>query len=503
MKTKRLFAVDLGASGGKCFVGTFDACGFKMEEIHRFAHEAVSFHIADNNGEISERAFWDTTFIHQNIIKGLQAYRRDVAGSLDSIGIDTWGADGQLLSCDGECMGNMYAYRDHRLDRMTDIIKSRISEARIYGITGIHFQPFNMSNQLHWLVLNRKDLLKAGCFFLPAPSVFYYYLGGVRMVDSTWASVTQLMDARKKRWSTEVLRKLKIPAGMLPEIVEPAKIIGELMTPVAAAVGLNAAKLVSVGSHDTASAFAAAPVERPGDTLVISSGTWSLVGKLIPKPITSEAARAVNISNEGGIGNIRFLKNCMGTWIVQELRRIWRIADGREMDWDTITRLAEHSKPFGSLIDPDDESFYNPANMEKAIAGFCTVTGQPAPADRGACLRLVYESLALKYRMVNEQICLASGTRSTVVNIVGGGSKNRLLNQFAANATGLPVLAGPEEATAVGNLMVQALGLGIIRSMAETMPIIKKTFPIRQFKPKDGEAWDRAYSRFKGIVRKS
>lgn len=501
MKTKRLFAVDLGASGGKCFVGTFADGGFKMHEVHRFAHEVVFFHVADRTGEVTERSQWDVTFLYKNIITGLQAYRRDISESLDGIGIDTWGADGQLLSADGEVLGNMYAYRDHRLDKMTDVVKSRISAKKIYEITGIHFQPFNLSNQLHWLVLKRKDLLKPGCFYLPVPSVFYWYLGGTKVVDSSWASVTQLMDARKKCWSAEILRKLKIPARIMPKIVEPGAVVGDLLSPVAEMAGLKpGTKLVAVGSHDTASAFAAAPVDDPAGSLIISSGTWSLVGKLVPRPITEDAARAVNISNEGGIGNIRFLKNCMGTWIVQELRRVWRIADGKEMAWETMMRMAENAKPFVSFIDPDDQAFYNPANMEKAIAEFCQKTSQPVPADRGAYLRLVYESLAMKYRLVNRQICGACGKQTKVVHIVGGGSRDKLLNQFTADALNLPVLAGPKEATAVGNLMVQALGLGIIRSLRDAMPIIKRTFPIEQFTPRDVGAWDKAYEAFARIA---
>jgi rhamnulokinase len=282
--------------------------------------------------------------------------------------------------------------------------------------------------------------------------------------------------------------------------VPPGKVVGEIWPALAEAVGISRAKLVAVGSHDTASAFAAAPVENPDESLIISSGTWSLVGKLIPEPITSEAAMAANVSNEGGIGNVRFLKNCMGTWIVQELRRVWRIADGREMDWAEITALAEAASAFGALIDPDDSGFYNPSNMEQAIAEFCRRTGQTVPAGRGACLRAVYESLALKYRLVNEQICAVCGTKTRAVNVVGGGSKNPLLSQFTADSLGLPVLAGPEEATAVGNFMAQALGLGILKSMAGAQPFIRKAFPIKEYQPQNTAAWDKAYQRFLKIV---
>ena len=499
MEAKRLMAVDFGASGGKCFVGTFRSESFAMEEIHRFPHEGVSFFIADRSGVPRERAYWNDVLLYRNIIVGLETYRRDVGDTIESIGIDTWGSDGNLFSADGDMLGKVYCYRDHRLDDLVEKLKARIDAVTIYGITGIHFQPFNISNQLLWLVENRPELLLAGSFFLPVPSLFYYYLGGVRKLDSSWASVTQLMDARKKAWSSEILEKLSIPGDLLPEIVEPGTVLGEMHAELADAIGINRAKLVAAAAHDTASAFAAAPVANTDEALIISSGTWSLVGKLVPQPITTGQAMGYNISNEGGIGNIRCLKNCMGTWLVQELRRVWRIADGKEMAWEEITRLAKMAPAFQTLIDPDDGSFYNPANMQDAIAAFCSRTRQEPPADRGGYIRTVYESLALKYRMVNEQICDVSSSETKVVHIVGGGSKNGLLNQFTADALGLPVLAGPEEATAVGNFMVQAMGLGIIDTMHEALPIIKEAFPIAEYTPRDTATWSDAYARFREV----
>lgn len=500
MSTTRLLAVDLGASGGKSFVGTFEDGSFSMEELHRFAHEGVPFFLPGKDGTVSERAHWDDVLLYDNIVKGLQAYKRDVSDQLDSIGVDTWGADGCFVNEDGETLGKIYCYRDHRLDTMIDEVKAKMDPSRVYEITGTHFQPFNLSNQMLWFVTRRKDLLRPGCFYLPIPSVFYYYLGGARQVDSSWASVTQLMDARSKQWSTEMFEALGLPLEVMPEIVEPGADLGCIQEPLANFVGLNPAKLIAVASHDTASAFASAPIKNPDEALIISSGTWSLVGKLIPDPITDQAAMDVNISNEGGIGNIRFLKNCMGTWIVQELRRVWRIADGREMPWEEITKLASEAQAFGSFIDPDDKGFYNPSNMEEAIAEYCKSTNQAVPADRGACLRTVYESLALKYRLVNEQICGACGRRTTVVNIVGGGCKNEMLNQFTADAMNMPVLAGPEEATAVGNLMVQAMGLRLIGSMQDAQPIIKQAFPIKEYQPKENSDWEKAYERFVKVV---
>lgn len=501
MTSKRMLAVDLGASGGKCFAGHFEDGRFSMTEIHRFAHGGVSFFLPDRAGAVSERTQWDDVSLYSNIVTGLQSFRRQVSDTLDSIGIDTWGADGQFVTADGEMLGKVYCYRDHRLDNMVDEVKKRIEARRVYEITGIHFWPFNLSNQILWFMQNRKEMLIPGCTYLPIPSLFYYYLGGVKKVDSSWASVTQLMDASTRQWSPVMLKALGIPAGVMPEIVAPGTVLGPLSPALAAHVGLNAAALIAAASHDTASAFAAAPVKNPDEALIISSGTWSLVGRLIPAPITSEAALASNISNEGGIGNIRFLKNCVGLWLLQELRRIWKIADGREMKWQEMDDAAEAAPAFVSFIDPNHASFYNPANMEEAMAAFCRSTGQPVPASRGAFMRMAVESLALKYRQVNDDIAAICGKKPKIVNVVGGGSRNEMLNRYTANALGLPVCAGPEEATAVGNFMVQAMGLGLLRSMEEAQPVIQDAFPIKMYQPENTAAWSQAYERFLRVCK--
>jgi rhamnulokinase len=496
MKSARMFAVDLGASGGKCFAGTMDDGTFVMKEVHRFAHGGVSFFTADRQGTVSERTQWDDVLLYQSIVTGLQNYRREVADTLDSIGIDTWGADGQFITPDGDLLGKVYCYRDHRLDNMIPEVQKRIEPSRVYELTGIHFWPFNVSNQILWFMMNRKHLLPSGSIYLPVPSLFYFYLGGVKKVDSSWASVTQLMDAKTRQWSPEMLAALGIPLEVMPEIVEPGTVVGALQKPLADVVGLNEARLIAVASHDTASAFAAAPVENAADALIISSGTWSLVGRLVPKPITTAEAMAVGLSNEGGIGNIRFLRNCMGTWLMQELRRAWKIADGREMGYDEMIKASLQAPAFVSLIDPNHPSFYNPSNMEQAIAEFCRDTRQAVPSTRGAFVRCVHESLALKYRQINEQICAVCGTQTKSVNVVGGGSRDDVLNQFTADALGVSVHAGPEEATAVGNFMVQAIGLGLLRGMEEAQPVIRRAFPIRTFKPREPEPWSKAYARF-------
>jgi sugar (pentulose or hexulose) kinase len=501
VENAKVIAVDIGASGGKCFVGIFDGRGFALREIHRFSHEPATMYLADRSGKVEERTFWDELYIYSQIVQGLRAYRRQVGEAVDAVGLDAWGTDGALVTDDGVTLGPVYCYRDHRLDGMVDRVKARLDPQRIYEITGIHFQPFNVSNQLMWFMENRPGLVKKGVHFLPITSLFSYYLSGVRSVDSSWASVTQLMDSKKRKWSREILKGLGIPLWLMPEIVAPGTPVGRLQDELASSIGLSRAKIIAVGSHDTASAYAAAPIGNPANALIISSGTWSLVGKLVRKPITNSEAMAANISNEGGIGNIRLLKNCMGLWLVQELRRAWRARDGKELDWEEMNRMTEKASPRTAFIDPDDPGFYNPSNMEEAINSFCRRTGQEQPKDRGTMLRMVYESLALKYRLVGEQISTVSGKPYSVIHIVGGGSKNTFLNQVTANACGVKVVAGPEEATAVGNAMVQALGLGIIGKLSEAKSMIRSAFPIKEFGPRDRETWEKAYARFRTIVK--
>jgi rhamnulokinase len=497
MEIARFFAADFGASGGKFFAGVLKHDSFIMHEIHRFEHGGVSFYLRDRRGKISECTYWDDTWLYENTLRGLRRYHREIADTIESIGFDTWGTDGQFVTADGDLIGKVYCYRDHRLDHMIDVMKKLVDPLKVYEITGIHFQPFNISNQLLWFVQNRKELLLPGSTFIPMPSLFYFYLGNVRMVDSSWASVTQLMDARKREWSAELLDVIGIPLDIMPEIVKPGSVVGKMVGQLADSLGLNSAKLVAVGSHDTASAYAAVPVETGDEALIISSGTWSLVGKLIMEPITSPEAMALNISNEGGINNIRFLKNCMGTWIVQELRRIWRQRDGKEMSWEEITALVSRAEPFTSFIDPDDSGFYNPSDMERAIAAFCKKTKQTIPEDRATYLRVVYESLALKYRMVDEQLTRVCGIPSRVVHIVGGGCRNEILNQFTADATALPVIAGPEEATALGNIAVQAMGRGFFPDLSSALSVMMSAFDIRRYKPKNPDMWAEQYIRFK------
>jgi rhamnulokinase len=499
MMERRFLAVDIGASGGKCFAGFFGGDGgFRMEEVWRFDHEGARFFAADRNGNVQQRLHWDDTWIYQNMVKGLHAFRRTHGAKLDGIGIDTWGSDAGLLSADGELLAKVYAYRDTRLDCMMDEVKSLISAERIYAITGIHFQPFNMSNQLRWWVTRRPELMRGVEVALPIPSLLYWFLGGCKMVDSTWASVTQLMDARTLQWSAEIFNALGIPLNLFPAIVPPIGRVGTLWPQLSNMAGLEpGTALYATGSHDTANAYAAAPVKDPATALIISSGTWSLVGKLVPEPLTTPAAMAMNFSNEGGIGNTRLLKNCMGTWIVQELLRLWEARDGKRMAWAEVDRVTPAAPAFTAFINPDDKRFYNPPDMEAAIMGFLSETGQPLPKDRGTLLRVVYESLAMQYRNTDEKLHTLTGAKTDVCHIVGGGSGNALLNQFTASALGVRVVAGPKEATAAGNLMLQAVGAGACATLADAQRQCAAAAQLKEFPPTDTQSWSAAYTTYK------
>ncbi|MEA2013340.1 MAG: FGGY family carbohydrate kinase [Verrucomicrobiota bacterium] len=495
---QNVLAIDLGASGGKSFVGSFDGESFSMKEIHRFEYEGVPF-FNNSNGNPIEQVFWDDIFIYRNIITSLKKYAKKYSEPLQSIGIDTWGADGQFIDKNADLLNKIYHYRDHRLDDMVQKLKSRMDSDKVYEITGIHFQPFNLSNQLLWTVMNRPEQIERAETFLPIPTLLNYYICGSKCVDTTWASITQLMNAERKEWSTEILKALKIPKKLLPKIVEPGSVLGNIYAPLAELTGIDKAKVIAVGSHDTASAFASAPIEDPEEALIISSGTWSLVGCLVPKPITTHEASLAGLSNEGGIGNIRLLRNCMGTWIMQELRRKWRDDDGEPLSWTEIEKMSQEATPFKSFIDPDDKSFYNPTNMEHSIIQYCKKTGQPVPENRSEILRTVYESLPMKYRYVNEIIKKAADRQTKCVHIVGGGCKDSFINQLTANALGIPVYTGPEDATAVGNIMVQACGLGIIDNIVEAQSYIKKSFIIGKFFPENSEIWSLKYKEYKKI----
>ena len=506
---KVIGAFDIGASGGKFIVGIFDEGGqfptgknFSIREIYRFVNKPVNLYLTPTGKDSGvHKIYWNDLSIYDEIISGLKKLPEAGIDHLDSLGVDTWGTDGECFTKDGEIIGKVHNYRDHRLDKIRDELFKIISERELFKLTGIPSHPFNEVNQLFWLVRKRPDILKIVDYFLPITSIFYYYLCGARISEYTWTTTTQLLDPYKKNWSEEIFKRLGIPISIMPPVIEPGTKIGIIHRELAKDIRINQFEIIATAAHDTACAYVAAPVAEEETSLIISSGTWSLAGKLIPEPIISDAVFSNHFTNEGGIGNIRFLKNVMGTWIVQELRRKWSEEAREELLWKKIVQMAERGEKFFAFIDPDDNSFFNPDNMENAIKEFCKKTGQRIPEKRETILRMVYECLAIKYSITNDMIEEITGKKNKTVYVVGGGAKNSLLNQFTANATGLPVTAGPVEATAIGNILIQAKTLGIVKSLREGAKLVENFLPVTPYKAEDTRSWNNAVEDFKRILK--
>jgi rhamnulokinase len=376
----------------------------------------------------------------------------------------------------------------------------RVPRYEIYRQTGLQFMRFNTLFQLLALQRDRSPLLDVAETLLFIPDLFHFFFTGVKVNEYTDASTSQLLDPTTRQWAYGLVQQFGLPSRLLGTLVQPGTVLGPLRASVAADTGLNAAPVIAPASHDTASAVAAVPASAQ-TWAYISSGTWSLMGVELTQPLLSEQALAYNFTNEGGVGRtVRFLKNIMGLWLVQECRRAWERA-GTAYSYEDLAKLAEAAPPFVSLVDPDDASFMLPASMPAAIAAFCQRAGQPAPAGPGATVRCALESLALCYRRVFERLEELTGRRIEVIHVVGGGSQNALLNQFTADACNRPVLAGPVEATAIGNVLVQALGLRALGSLADAREVVRRSFEVKTFEPRHPEAWQAPYARYQALLK--
>jgi len=484
-KTKNLLAYDLGAESGRGILGLFDGSRLQLEVVHRFANGAV---------RTLDSLHWDVLRLWGEM---LVALRKAVAekGSLDALGVDTWGVDFALLGRGGTLLGNPRHYRDPHTEGYPEAAFDKVPRREIYRQTGLQFMRFNSLYQLLALRRDRSPLLDVAESLLMVPDLFHYFFTGTAVNEFTDVSTSQMYDPTAKDWAHGLLQALGLPANILGRIVPPGTVLGHLRPSVAAETGAAAVPVVLPGSHDTASAVAAVPA-RDESWCYISSGTWSLMGAELPAPLISDQTLGYNFTNEGGVGGtIRFLKNIMGLWLVQECRRSWERA-GRDYTYDELTRLAEAAAPFASLVDPDHSSFWLPPNMPAALGDFCQRTGQPVPAEPGAVVRCALESLALRYRWVLERLEELLGRRLDVIHVVGGGGQNALLNQFTADACDRPVLAGPVEATAIGNVLVQAIGLGVLGSLAEAREVVRRSFEVKTYVPRDSGKWQGPYERF-------
>ena len=486
MRKYTYLAFDLGAESGRALIGRFEAGVLSVEEIHRFANEPVRY-----NGELH----WDAARLWWEMQKAMSMTAANHAAKFDGIGLDTWGVDYALLGEGGTLLENPYHYRDSRNDGIPDRVFSIVPRNEVFARTGIQIMAINTLYQVYAAHLKTPRLLELGRYLISIPDLFNFWLTGVIVSEFTIATTTQYYDPRQGRWSTELFSKLGLPTHLFPAMVQPGTVIGPLLPEVAKEVGISQCPVIAPACHDTGSAFAAAG----GPSAFISSGTWSLLGTEVKTPVINAEAERLNFTNEGGVcGTFRLLKNISGLWLLQRCRHDWQLK-GQDYSYSELCDLARSKPAFRSLVDPDHDSFMRPLIMTEAIDRFCTMTGQPLPQDPPAYTRAILESLALKYRVTLNHLERLTGTSYDEIHVVGGGSRNVLLNQFTAEATARRVVAGPVEATALGNLGMQMLATGAVTSLDEVRKVIAQSYPVQVFEPTEADKWQEPVTRFEQI----
>ncbi len=479
---KPFLAFDLGAETGRAVLAHIHSGVITTEEVHRFANEPV---------EYAGALHWDAPRLWFELRKTLSRLEETELGG---IGVDAWGVDYALLGERGELLQNPYHYRDKRTDGVMELVFARVSKDQIYRETGIQFIQINTLYQLFAAKRDTPNLLRAARKLLTVPDLFHYWLTGNAVCEFTNATTTQMVNPQKRAWCRKLMEKLELPSELPAEIVEPGTVVGTLSETASSNSALGGTPVIAPASHDTGSAVAA--VVARGDTAFLSSGTWSLVGTELDNPLITPESSRLNFTNEGGVcGTTRFLKNVMGLWMLQCCRQSW-VSQAQIYDYRELMELASREPEFGHLVDPDDETFLHPADMLTAIDRFCARTQQPSPKTPGAYVRTVLESLAFKYRQVIDDLERLIQRPIHQIRIMGGGSKNRLLNQFTAEATGRRVLAGPAEATALGNIAMQILATGAASSLNEVRAMVDRSFPTEMFEPREADKWERHLTRF-------
>lgn len=496
MAARNYLAFDLGAESGRAVLGTLDAGKLTLTEKHRFLNPT---------GLINGHLYWNLLAQWEELKTGLrkaaveQHAEHKTPVPIHGLGVDAWGVDFGLLSKSGEILGNPFHYRDSRTDGMYDRAFARVPRQQIFESTGIQFMEINSLYQLLAMKESGSSLLSCADTLLFIPDLFNYLFTGQRKVEFSIATTSQMYDPRKKAWATNMLQQLGLPTHIFPEIVPSGTVIGPLRDDVAKECGVGPIPVIAPATHDTASAVAAVPAEGD-DWCYISSGTWSLMGVEIPEPIINDKSLKYNYTNEGGVGGaIRFLKNIMGLWLVQECRRHWQ-REGNDHGYSELTQMAARAKPLATVIDPDHKPFLTPGDMPPKIEAFCKSTGQRPPSTRGEFVRACLDSLALTYRKTLEGLEDVLGRKVSTIHIVGGGSQNELLNQMTADACDRPVLAGPVEATAIGNVLVQAMATGDIRTLAGARLLVRSSFPLKRYTPNHTRQWQDAYTKYRKLL---
>jgi len=477
-------AFDLGAESGRAILGSLDGGRLSLSEVHRFPNEPV---------RLSDGLHWDVLRLWAEIKTGITATVKSGV-KFDSLGVDTWGVDFVLLDKNGDLLGNPYHYRDARTDGMLETAFSLVPREQIFNQTGIQFMQINTLYQLLSMVIARDSQLEAAKTFLTIPDLFNFWLSGKISCEFTNATTTQCFNPLSRSWAFPLLEALGIPKRIFPSICEPGTSLGMLLPAIASETGAGPIPVIAPACHDTGSAVAAVPASK-ADFAWLSSGTWSILGAEVQQPVLSEKALQYNFTNEGGVfGTWRLSKNIMGLWLTQECKREWGLS------YNELTRLATEAKPFLAVIDPDSNIFLHPGNMSEKICKSCANTGQPVPETQGEVIRVALESLALKYRFVLGRLEELAGKRLEPLHIFGGGINNRLLNQFSADATGRMVIAGPVEATAIGNILMQMITLGEFSSLQDARHMVRHSFGIKEYYPGASDGWESAYQKLKSIL---
>jgi rhamnulokinase len=480
--SKPYLAFDFGAESGRAVLGHLQSGILTTKEVHRFPNQPVEY-----GGSLH----WDAPRLWFEVRKALALVD---PLQLSGIGVDAWGVDYALLGERGELLQNPYHYRDRRTENAMEEVFRRVPNEEIYRITGIQFMPINTVYQLYAAQRDTPTILAAAKYLVTIPDLFHYWLTGNAVCEFTNATTTQLVDPRKRVWATDLIRRIGLRPDLPAPIVEPGTVVGTLLPTVTQNSSLTGTPVIAPASHDTGSAVAA--ITARDGTAFLSSGTWSLVGTELDMPVITPEALKANFTNEGGVNNTtRLLKNVMGLWMLQGCRNSWSIG-GQSSDYRELIELASREPAFAHLVDPDDPSFLNPSDMPAAIDRFCKKSHQSALALPGAYVRCVLESLAFKYRLVLKNLERLCGRPIHQIRVIGGGSKNNLLNQLTADATGRKVLAGPAEATALGNIAIQILATGAASSLPEVRAMVDRSFPTEIFEPRETDKWERHAERF-------
>ncbi|TFE28555.1 rhamnulokinase [Cohnella luojiensis] len=485
-----VLAFDMGASSGRALIGRLlsDSDGqrkLEVTEIHRFPNLAI---------QVGNHLHWDILRLLHEMKKGIRlAFQSGYEPS--TFGIDTWGVDFGLLDANGELLGNPYHYRDSHTEGLIEEVSGLIGQETLFLQSGLQFMPFNTLYQLYAMKKAASPKLDIAQTFLLTPDLLTYLLTGVKSCEFTMATTTQLYHPGTQAWNTELMDKLGIPSRLFLEPIQPGTIVGPLSPGVTAELGIPSMQAVAVGTHDTESAIAAVPA-GDGPFAFLVCGTWSLLGTEMSQPLLSEEAMKLEFSNEGGVGGTyQLLKNIMGLWLLQECKREWD-EQGKEISFPELVRLAEQAAPFRSLVHPDDPRFFSPGGMADKIRGFCEETNQPIPQSEGEIVRCILESLALRYRQALEQAEQLTARHYGGLHMVGGGIQNQLLCRFTANALGKPVWAGPIEASAIGNMLMQLVALGDCKDLREARNLVAASFPIDVYEPSADAGWSTAYGTF-------